>query len=340
MEQRLLKRESVGQLFAKLADAGWRIVGPCRSGEAVVFKDVHAPQEMAADYVQTTLSPKSVVFPRYELLLRYRFEGKDVKIDDEQITVVPTVIFGLRPCDARSLAVLNAVFSWDYQDVFFKTRLENTTIITVSCTTSDPYCFCTSVNGGPGDPQGSDLLLTPFDADEYLVEIVTDRGRAIVDQAPELFAPAAGGEVNKVRVLADVPVRFEMSRLVECLPRVFNDEAFWAEQAMRCLGCGACAFLCPACACFDIQDEADRQGGVRYRCWDSCGLSLFTLHTSGHNPRTTQGQRWRQRVMHKFSYFKDRLGTIACVGCGRCSRSCPADMNLAEHLQALAETSA
>jgi formate hydrogenlyase subunit 6/NADH:ubiquinone oxidoreductase subunit I len=41
--------------------------------------------------------------------------------------------------------------------------------------------------------------------------------------------------------------------------------------------------------------------------------------------------------MHKFSYFQDRLGYIACVGCGRCARACPADMNLVEHLKALVE---
>ena len=44
--------------------------------------------------------------------------------------------------------------------------------------------------------------------------------------------------------------------------------------------------------------------GKRLRCWDSCGFALFTLHTSGHNPRQTQAQRWRQRLLHKFSYMR------------------------------------
>ncbi len=335
IEQRWLKTESLGELFKRLAGSGRRIVAPKRSGEVVGFEEVTTPQEMASDYIQTNESPKSVVFPRCETILRYRFDGKDVRMQNAEACDTPTVIFGIRPCDARSFGILNAVFTWDCDDVFFTTRLANTTVIALSCAKADPYCFCTSVGGNPGDTQGSDLLLTAAGADGFLVEIVTPKGQQIVDLAPELFAPAKA--VQKESFLAKVPSHFDIDALNRHLPAVFNKEAVWAEQSMRCLGCGACAFLCPACACFDIQDEANRDGGARMRCWDSCGLSLFTLHTSGHNPRTTQGARWRQRVMHKFSYFKDRLGAIACVGCGRCSRYCPADMNLAEHLKELME---
>jgi ferredoxin len=112
---------------------------------------------------------------------------------------------------------------------------------------------------------------------------------------------------------------------------MFENEV-WKAQSERCLGCGACAFVCPTCACFDIQEDAKGNTGNRIRCWDSCGFSLFTLHTSGHNPRPDQSARWRQRLMHKFSYMPDRLSVTGCTGCGRCSRACPVDMNIAEHL--------
>jgi len=111
----------------------------------------------------------------------------------------------------------------------------------------------------------------------------------------------------------------------------------WVEQSLRCISCGACAFVCPTCACFDIQDITIGAEHSRKRSWDSCGFSLFTIHTSGHNPREVQSQRWRQRVMHKFAYMPDRQQIVGCVGCGRCSRACSVDMNLKEHLINLAE---
>jgi len=335
IEKKILKKGSLGKLFEKINASGRRILAPAQDGENIFFKEVSSPEQVARDYIQTTLSAKSAVFPACEKLFGYKFEGSQVKIEDRDLNFKPTVIFGLRPCDARSFSVMNQVFTWDYQDEFFKKRLENTAIIGLSCSKADQYCFCASVGGGPGDSQGSDILLTQIGSGDYLAEVITEKGKELVSIVPELFEPAEGED--KEKYLASMPKQFELKELSEKLPGLFNNPELWIEQSLRCLGCGACAFVCPACVCFDIQDEAKKEGGIRLRCWDSCGFSLFTLHTSGHNPREAQSQRWRQRVMHKFSYFNDRLGVIGCVGCGRCSRICPADMNLLEHLKAIAE---
>ncbi|MBW2651275.1 MAG: 4Fe-4S dicluster domain-containing protein, partial [Deltaproteobacteria bacterium] len=95
-----------------------------------------------------------------------------------------------------------------------------------------------------------------------------------------------------------------------------------------CLACGTCTYLCPTCHCFDITDEVKREDGKRIRSWDSCMSWLFTIETSGHNPRPSQKERWRQRLMHKFKYFADNFDAIACVGCGRCVMYCPVNIDI------------
>jgi len=106
------------------------------------------------------------------------------------------------------------------------------------------------------------------------------------------------------------------------------DDPFWDELHLRCLGCGVCTYLCPTCHCFDIVDEGNGAAGQRLRNWDTCQFALFTHHTSGHNPRPTGRERMRQRVMHKFNYFVSNFGDIACVGCGRCVRECPVNLDI------------
>lgn len=337
-EQKILPQKCLGELFQKLGAAGNRILAPVRAGERIGYEEVTAPQQMVNDYVQTNCSAKSAVFPRYEEMLRFKLAGKEVKIEEAVPQARPTILFGTRPCDAASFATLQAVFTWDSSDAYFQPKLATLTVISMSCTKSDAYCFCTSVGGGPGDTRGSDILLTPLGNDSYLAEILTEKGKAVVALAPGLFTDAKGQ--TKDRNLAQVQPRFEAQRVAEKLPGLFGRLEVWTEQSLRCIGCGCCAYVCPTCSCFDIQDERDRYSGVRVRCWDSCGFGLFTLHASGHNPRNRQSERWRQRVMHKFSYQPERQNVLGCVGCGRCSRSCPADMNLGEHVQKLAESPA
>lgn len=107
------------------------------------------------------------------------------------------------------------------------------------------------------------------------------------------------------------------------------DAPFWESEAFSCINCGTCTYVCPTCWCFDIQDETQGKSGIRMRNWDSCMFPLFTIHASGHNPREHKYGRVRQRFMHKLKYYVDKYDNgIQCVGCGRCIRSCPVNIDI------------
>jgi sulfhydrogenase subunit beta (sulfur reductase) len=123
----------------------------------------------------------------------------------------------------------------------------------------------------------------------------------------------------------------DLAPLVERLDTMW-ESPFWEEIAQKCLNCAICSYLCPTCHCFDIQDEGNERTGRRIRIWDSCMFPLFTREASGHNPRANGADRVRQRVMHKFNYFVENLGEYGCVGCGRCVRECPVNVDIREVL--------
>lgn len=134
------------------------------------------------------------------------------------------------------------------------------------------------------------------------------------------------GPVRRVRVEDKTP-GYEIRSIRDSMMRAWGSE-IWKQIAWGCHGCGLCTYICPICSCFDIHDQREGQGGRRFRVWDSCMSSGFTLMASGENPRSRLWERVRQRLFHKFCYLPENIGRFGCVGCGRCVRYCPAGIDL------------
>ncbi len=329
--QKLIRKESLEKLYNNLSEQR-KIYAPVKASDGKVeYRYNPGYADVTFDHIRSTLSVKNLVFPKVENLLYYsntKTETTVTEIDTDKIQDV--VLWGAHPCDTAAFDILRSIFCWDINDEFFLKRFEKLVIIGLSCHSSDEYCFCTSVGLSPDSSKGSDILLTPLKNGHFKAEILTEKGDKIATSSPELFEKYSKEEIH----ITEVKQKFDYGQVTEKLATAF-EHPFWVENSLRCIGCGACAYVCPTCACFDIQDETKGKNGRRYRSWDSCGFKLFTIHTSGHNPRSVQSQRWRQRIMHKFSYMPERNNSLGCVGCGRCSSGCPVDMNIAEQLEAL-----
>jgi sulfhydrogenase subunit beta (sulfur reductase) len=334
MNDKIIDKSAVADFIDELLTAG-PVVAPVIQDGILCFEPLESSDEISLDFYNSRQAPKEVFFPRTETLFTYQ-EGKIVPVTLPEET---RVVFGIRPCDARSAVLLDKVFdAADYQDPYYVNRRENTVLIGLACNQPMSTCFCTSVDGGPFSADGLDLLWTDL-GDRYLVEAITERGEALIVDSPYMRE----AREEDVQQKAEIAARAERSisgpsvdGVKEKLDGMY-DARFWNEVHLKCLGCGACTYLCPTCHCFDIVDEGDRVQGRRVRNWDTCQFSLFTLHASGHNPRPSGKERMRQRVMHKFNYFVENFEEIACVGCGRCVRQCPVNLDIRAVIEAIQE---
>jgi sulfhydrogenase subunit beta (sulfur reductase) len=330
IEQKILKYSSLKELISLMITDKKQVFAPVKKNIIVDFASISDISEMSMDYIVTVQSGKFIVFPNTETLFEIRTSNEKIGIYDRDHSNFPEIVLlGSRPCDAAGFTILNKMFGGDFKDTVYEARLGKTIIISLSCSESDEKCFCTSVNGSPGATQGSDILLTRISENDFLAEIITEKGLAVVSEYQSLFETAP--EIDKEKFLTEVKSVFDLNELSEKIFANFENK-IWLEQSLKCIGCGTCAFVCPTCGCFDIIDIYDGKSGQRKRNWDSCGFSFFTRHASGHNPRSVQSQRWRQRIMHKFVYLPEQIKSFGCTGCGRCSRSCSSNMNLKEFL--------
>jgi len=336
MEEKIIVKSEIRPLLGKLKENHSVVAPVYRNGE-VSFDRIDSADEVVLEFPNTKKVPKAIFFPQEEVMFSYSRTESGAQVKEPSLEE-DVVLFGVRPCDARSFLFLDMVFgSEDYKDTYYTKRREDAKIIGLACNNPRQTCFCTTVGGGPFNYDGIDVLLVDL-GDKYLAESVTENGAKLIDGFP---AATDADKQRKSQMREDAEKRMkivlaDMDGLKDRLDSAFEDD-FWNTFHLKCIGCATCTYLCPTCHCFDIHEEEESDNsGYRLRLWDSCSLSLFTLHTSGHNPRSSTKERMRQRIMHKFNYFVNNYGEFACVGCGRCVQNCPVNLDIRSILDSIA----
>lgn len=336
--EKTLTKKAFPQWLKKLTS--WKIYVPKKDGEGRWDYAEMDGEDVALGAIQATLPPKKILFPQNEVLLEFskslRGKVETLEVKETLPPDEPAVIFGVRPCEARAAWLLDGVFGTEPKDLYYWRRRDQTTLVTLACTPPpSDNCFCTSVEGSPHSEEGSDILLTDL-GDKYYVRSLSSKGEALVNAGKGLFEAPKAEDKKKLKAVhteSEKKIKRELkgARAVSEKLKTMFDSPLWDEEAMSCLRCGICTYLCPSCHCFDINDEIENPSplqGRRIRTWDTCQFPDFTMHSSGHNPRPDKASRLRQRMLHKFQYFVQVYDKFMCVGCGRCISLCPVGIDI------------
>jgi len=337
MKGKIFKKDQLSKFIDDLLKKQ-KVYAPMNQDGFTYFNEIKSSSEVYLDF-QSKLSSKEILFPRCETLFTYKKVDGDLKLEESKINDEEIVLFGVPPCEAKGFTLIdNAFSSGEFQDIYYLRRRENTIIIGKSCQSPRTTCFCTSVGGSPFGRTGIDLLLHDL-GEKYLLEIISKKGEKLLDFYKQ-YENATKTDIKMVqriekKVKESMKSRLALQDIEEKLDQMFEDP-LWKSIYQKCVGCGVCTYLCPTCYCFDMFDEqVTSSEGKRIRIWDSCQFPLFTLQGSGENPRPTGKERMRQRMMHKFNYYPKNYDAIACVGCGRCIRECPVNLDIREVLNTI-----
>jgi formate hydrogenlyase subunit 6/NADH:ubiquinone oxidoreductase subunit I len=339
----LLKKSNLSGFVTKLSKI-LTIYGPVATRSQFKFDHITEGNQIRLDYDTTILPPKKYFYPPKQEMLTFTRSPKleihdslQNSSDKAEWNGKQFLVFGVHSCDLAAISFHDAILTQIYPDPYRAKRREKGIILGLNCLKPCQDSFCLSA-GSLTSTDCADIMITPLN-DVYHFAVQTDVGQKIIEYAKDLFSKTQSAQEKEVRkTLKDRESNFpnpirDFNKLPGQLDASYEEE-MWTRYGRRCFGCGSCTMVCPTCFCFDVHDEVDLnlKDGSRIRSWDSCQLVDFALVAGGHNFRPTLPSRVRFRIYHKFRTEPDQINQIGCVGCGRCTRTCPADIDMIELL--------
>jgi sulfhydrogenase subunit beta (sulfur reductase) len=341
MKARIVESADVLKIIDLLRARGYEVIAPfCGRGRDTCFDAVtdENREQVQIHVANPYYPPKRYVIPHIEPLLKIHQKNGNINI--EPVYEEPKrAIFGIRSCDVAGINHLDRFYlGREFRDVYYENHRKNLFLVNVVCT--DPErdigdeCFCVCADTGPAARDHFDLQLMDLGG-TFMAIAGTDAGEALFSE--QIFKAATEQHVETRRkILEDVRGHFKdkttswFSATVRYISQGKVLEKTWEEIGNRCMECGGCTYVCPACTCFTVSDRKTADAQVdRVRIWDSCALAGFTRMAGGFNPRRAVHDRRNRRFFRKLAhYFIQRELSMACVGCGRCVEVCHGEIGM------------
>ena len=297
-------------------------------GDKIVLDELKNFSSIKLFSKNTVMPFKKVLFPDGQVLNKCHSEPSEESRDPSSQTPQDdrVAIIGLNICDVHALHI----FLKQFKNSSLVPSRENLFIIATSCM-PDSDCFCEIFGANKID--GYDLYIQKEKDNKFSVFAGTDKAMKYLLQLnlKETKNPP------KIK-----PIRHDHDEIDNDLNKIIDNKKayldFWQKIANNCFGCSACTAVCPLCFCFKQVVKNDNEGGCS-NClkYDSCFSKSFSEIHGRYDFRPQNIDRLYNWYHHKFVRGPRELNRELCVGCGRCIKACPANLNIKNILSALDE---
>jgi len=316
-----------------------KLYAPKKKENLFVFRQVKDVSKICFDYISTILPPKKYYFPQKEKLLKFKVAPFQTSKAIEEFEEF--ILFAVHTCDIAGIQCMDIVFREAPEDPNYLNRKDKMTIIGIECLKyCDNHANCASM--GNHVPRGGyDLMMVDI-GKKFILHINSEKGERLITKL-SYIKEADEKDMRALEEAREAKKKIFKEEFVAPLAKVYDafDKKFasdvWKDVGKRCVACGNCTAVCPTCYCFDVNDEMDLSfnEGIRHRIWNSCQMDDFAKVAGGEDFRKGRDARQRHRYYRKFKYPVDKFNRYFCTGCGRCTRTCMAEINLIDTVNAL-----
>ncbi len=327
LRELILDKDKLYPLLRKLKKEA-RLIAPVKNDHGdtlfTTIEDIDTTRIDLENQPQESLKP--FFLPQQETVASYSVLNGEYTFTPPE-PAQDTIFFGVRSCDLTALLYMDLIFSKPAKDATYYDRRNHSLVITLGCNQPFDNCFCEATSSGPYLEYGYGLQFIDL-GDCYYVSAGRGRGADLLEKWGYFFREVTKKDQNRryqlfLEARGQFTKNIQVTHACQKLQKETVAEEIWEKLSQRCYDCGGCAYVCPTCTCFSVDDMPQgRSNGIRIRSWDACTSSGFTRMTGGHNPIDRTRHALKRRFLHKLKYDFANHGKASCTGCGRCVDIC------------------
>lgn len=304
------------QNYIKELSRNYEIYFPVKSDDQIIFtNDLEQINNFYPDL--SAIPPKEFFLPTKEIISEFDHSNNQKITSHNQ---KKKILFGVHPFDVKAISILDDILINQNPDFYYQRRRKNFFIISIG-----KFSFIDNFN--------CDLYLEN-NGDTYEVYLKNPKADFLLDY-PQVFSNSKFEYENKIYVQDKLFANPE--KLARAIEYSYQNN-IWDELAKVDLCCGNCTFVCPLCYCFNLEDNfcfANNQcKSQKCRTQTTCFNPNF-FNTNSKDFRKKRRDRIYNWYHHKFVRMPRQTGHMGCIDCGRCIKSCPANINFKQVLKTI-----